>query len=324
MDNVLDNIKDAVILVIGDLMLDHYIHGDAERISPEAPVPVIHIEKESYVPGGAANVALNIQSLGGKAILCGTLGTDLTGSLLKNKLEQHGIELLPASFNPQATTIMKTRVIARNQQLCRLDREEKPASYNVHSSLYPEIESYLDKVDAVIFSDYAKGVVTDPLIDVVRSYAQKNGLFVAIDPKPKRKLNCAGLDLMTPNRYESITMSQLEVDPHEPFPKEEICRMIWEKYRVKQLVITMGAEGMLLSHEGKFVKHVPTAAIEVYDVSGAGDTVIAALTLALCRQTSIEKAAQFANIAAGIVVGKLGTATASPEEILNHQQCTVR
>jgi len=316
MHSLLDNIKGTKILVIGDVMLDHYIHGDAERISPEAPVPVIHIEKESFVPGGAANVALNICSLGGKAILCGTLGADEAGNILKTKLEHHHIDFIPSSINPKVSTIVKTRVVARHQQLCRLDREEKPGHYAIQPELHPEIESYLNQVDAVIFSDYAKGVITDPLIEAVKSFARKKGLFLAIDPKPKRRLNFADLDLMTPNRYESIAMSQVEVDPHQPFPQDEICRMIWEKYKVKQLVITMGPDGMILSHQGNLVKHVPTAAIEVYDVSGAGDTVIASLTLALCRQTHIEKAAQFANIAAGIVVGKLGTATASPEEIL--------
>lgn len=316
MDSLLNTIKGAKILVIGDIMLDHYIHGDAERISPEAPVPVIHIEKESYVPGGAANVALNIQSLGGKAILCGTFGSDEAGSILKTKLDNYNIDIIPACINPNTSTIVKTRVIARHQQLCRLDREEKPTHYALQPHLYPEIESYLNQVDAVIFSDYAKGVITGSLIETVKSFARKKELFLAIDPKPKRKLNFDGLDLMTPNRYESIAMSQIEIDPHQPFPQDEICRVIWEKYKVKQLVITMGPDGMILSHQGNFVKHVPTAAIEVYDVSGAGDTVIASLTLALCRQTPIETAAQFANIAAGIVVGKLGTATASPEEIL--------
>lgn len=318
MNKVLEKLKGVKVVVIGDLMLDHYIWGDAQRISPEAPVPVVEVSRDSYVPGGAANVALNIASLGGEAILCGTYGNDAAGKLLVERLQEKGIVLSEVFARNDVATIQKTRVIVRNQQLCRLDREEAPKRYVFDDERVKAIEGLIKDADAVIVSDYAKGVVSESLIAIIQEVAKKKGVFTAIDPKPKRRLNFQGFDLMTPNKTESLELSGAHWDHHEAFPKEEICKAIWEKYRSKQLIVTLGGEGMLLSCDGTVVGEVPTFAREVFDVSGAGDTVIASLTMALSRGADLKAAAELANTAAGVVVAKVGTATATPEEILNY------
>lgn len=320
MENVITNLKGLRIAVMGDIMLDHYIWGDAKRISPEAPVPVIDVCKDSYVPGGAANVALNIASLGGKAILCGRTANDDAGAQLCQALHAAGVSYDPRFARNEAPTILKTRVVVRNQQLCRLDRELTPASYSLEDddSIWEIVQEKLKNVDAVIFSDYSKGIVTTSLVERIQKVTEGKEIFISMDPKPRRLIQFSGLDLMTPNRAEAIALARLELEPHEPFPAEEICQILWQRYKPKHLVITLGSDGMLLSTEGNAIKFIPTVAKEVYDVSGAGDTVIAALTAALASGSSFLDAARFANLAAGVVISKVGTATASPEEILNY------
>lgn len=318
MESLLKKIRGRRVLVIGDVMLDHYVHGDATRISPEAPVPVVNVMRDRFVAGGAANVALNLRSLGAESVLCGLFGNDSAGADLGKILSDGGI-VVPHVFRRDGIrTIIKSRVVVRNQQLCRIDREDAPASYalsapEIHAALLEEIA----RADAVIISDYAKGTVDMPLIGNVLAAANSRGTLVALDPKPRRRLPFRDLGLITPNRSEAIELASIgdEISGND-FPAEEICRRIWEKHHPKALVITLGADGMLLSREGKVEKRIPTYAREVFDVSGAGDTVIASLTLALAAGASLENAAHFANTAAGIVVGKFGTATVSPEEIL--------
>lgn len=318
MKSLLQKIRGKRILVVGDVMLDHYVHGDATRISPEAPVPVVNVQRDRYVAGGAANVALNIRSLGGEAVLCGLFGTDAAGADLEKILVDGGIEFPPSFRREGIQTIIKSRVVVRNQQLCRIDREQPPAEYALK---YPDVQRALAeeiaRADAVIVSDYAKGTVDMPLVNAVLSAAETRGVLVALDPKPRRKLPFENFGLITPNRNEAIELAEIgnEIVGDE-FPAEEICRRIYEKHHPKMLVITLGADGMLLSRQGKVEKLIPTYAREVFDVSGAGDTVIASITLALSAGAPLEAAAHFANTAAGIVVGKFGTATVSPEEIL--------
>ncbi len=319
MKSLLEKIRDLRVLVVGDVMLDHYVHGDATRISPEAPVPVVNVLRERYVAGGAANVALNLRGLGAAVGLCGLFGTDSAGADLEKILREETIDFPPAFRRENVQTIIKSRVVVRNQQLCRIDREQPADVYALMKApdVVSALRGELARADAVIVSDYAKGAVDMPLLDLVQEEAGKRGALVALDPKPRRRLPFRDLGLITPNRNEAIELAEIgnEISGTE-FPAEEICHRIWEKHHPKILVITLGADGMLLSREGKIEKIIPTFAREVFDVSGAGDTVIASLTLALAAGTSLELAAHFANTAAGIVVGKFGTATVSPEEIL--------
>jgi D-beta-D-heptose 7-phosphate kinase/D-beta-D-heptose 1-phosphate adenosyltransferase len=317
MKSLLKKISKLHVLVIGDVMLDHYIWGDAQRISPEAPVPVVDVERDTYSAGGAANVALNLASLGAKATIAGFFGRDDAGKRLSGILTQKGIATVATPGS--GSTIVKTRVLVRRQQLCRLDRESPGHDYAIDpKSIEATFEKLVRKSDAVIFSDYAKGLLTDELVAKVTGLAREHGKLVAIDPKPRRKLRFHQPDLITPNRKEALQLAGIEQEPHQPFPAAEVCARIYEQYRPKHLVITLSEDGMLLSHNGKAGRVIPTMAREVFDVSGAGDTSIAALTLGLAAGAVLEEAAQFANAAAGVVVGKLGTATVTPEELLEH------
>jgi D-glycero-beta-D-manno-heptose-7-phosphate kinase len=314
---LLKKISDLRILVIGDVMLDHYVWGDATRISPEAPVPVVDIARDSWTAGGAANVALNIASLGARCSVAGYFGHDEAGGKLTEIRKQQKITTI--STPGTAATILKTRVMVQHQQLCRLDREAAPGAYRVDAAT---AESLLKKqiaaCDAVILSDYAKGILTEALVAGVTKLARAAGKFIALDPKPKRRLAFHGLDLITPNKRESLLLAGLDWAPHTAFPSAEVCTRLHELYGTKHLVITLGEDGMLLSSHGRIIKTIPTAAREVYDVSGAGDTALAALVLALTAGAKLEDAAQFANAAAGVVVGKLGTATVTPKELIDY------
>jgi rfaE bifunctional protein kinase chain/domain len=305
------------ILVIGDVMLDHYVWGDATRISPEAPVPVVEIARDTYSPGGAGNVGLNLALLGARAEVAGRLGRDDAGRRLSRILEDGGISTLPTPG--RGSTIVKTRVLVQQQQLCRLDRESPPSAYRIPAAT---IESLLGpairRADAVILSDYAKGLLNDELVARVTAIARKFGKLVALDPKPRNALRFRDLDLLTPNRREAAELAGLELNPHEPFPAAEICRRINERYSPRNLVITLSEQGMLLGREGKVLKQIPTAAREVSDVSGAGDTSIAGLVLALAAGADLVTAAHFANAAAGVVVAKVGTAGVTPTELIRY------
>ena len=317
MKSLLKKISKLHVLVVGDVMLDHYVWGDAQRISPEAPVPVIDVERDTYSAGGAANVALNLASLGAKATIAGFFGRDDAGKRLGGILTQKGIATV--STPGSGSTIVKTRVLVRRQQLCRLDRESPLHDYGIDPKLIePTFDKLVRKADAVILSDYAKGLLTDELVTKITALARAHGKLIAIDPKPRRKLRFYQPDLITPNRKEALQLAGIEPEPHQPFPAAEVCARIYEQYRPKHLVITLSEDGMLLSHTGKAGRVIPTMAREVFDVSGAGDTSIAALTLGLAAGAVLEEAAQFANVASGVVVGKLGTATVTPEEILAH------
>jgi len=303
------------ILVVGDVMLDRYVWGDATRISPEAPVPVVDVDRESWTAGGAANVALNIAALGARSTVAGYFGEDEAGGRLRQTLHDRGITTL--STPGQGQTIVKTRVMVQRQQLCRIDRESPPAAYQFTAR---QGEAVLDgaiaECDAVILSDYAKGILNDEIVAWVAGRARAAGKFVALDPKPRRQLAFRDLDLITPNKRESLQLAGIELPPHAEYPAEEVCARLHQLYRTKHLVVTLGEGGMLLSSGGRIEKQIPTAAREVFDVSGAGDTSLAALVLALAAKAPLERAAHFSNAAAGVVVGKIGTATVTPKELL--------
>ena len=318
---LLKKISQLRILVIGDVMLDHYVWGDATRISPEAPVPVVDIARDSWTAGGAANVALNIASLGAQCTVAGFFGQDDAGTRLAAILHSKKIAIVPTPG--EAPTILKTRVLVQHQQLCRLDREAPPTAYEFPAAKVKALlANQIAACDAVILSDYAKGILTNELVARVTELARAAGKFIALDPKPKRRLEFKNLDLITPNKREALQLAGIEPMPHTPFPVSEVCTTLHRRYGTKHLVITLGEEGMLLSSNGAAVKTIPTAAREVFDVSGAGDTSLAALVLALVAGASLETAAQFANAAAGVVVGKIGTATVTPKELIayvNHK-----
>lgn len=312
---LLEKISKLRILVIGDVMLDHYIWGDATRISPEAPVPVVEIARDTWTAGGAANVALNLAALGAQCTVAGFIGDDEAGVRLTRLLHEKGIATITTPGT--GATIVKTRVLVQNQQLCRLDRESPQAHYTLTTTQARALlTDAVRSVDAVIFSDYAKGILSDSLVASVTRIARAGKKFVALDPKPKHPLVFRDLDLITPNKREALQMAGLEPVPHQPFPAVEVCARLHRRYRTRNLVITLGEEGMLLSAKGKILKTIPTAAREVFDVSGAGDTALAGLVLALAAGASLEQAAHFSNAASGVVVGKLGTATVTPEELL--------
>ena len=313
MKDLLEQIKSLRILVIGDVMLDRYVMGEVSRISPEAPVPVLSVTDERSVAGGAANVALNVSSLGAKVESVGWFGKDERGDELIDILQSENIEVDSAFRFSTAPTISKSRVTASNQQICRVDRESSSDQYNPKIAEIDELlQTKLKFADAVIVSDYGKGFVTNELLSLVRQSAK----FVSVDPKPSRLLDYAKPDLLTPNRLEALELAGLSRETRDPFPKDEVVARIFERFSPLLLAITLGSEGMLLAKEGRVEQIIPTAAKEVFDVSGAGDTVIASLTLALAAGQSFENAAEFANLAAGVVVGKVGTATVSPSEIL--------
>lgn len=317
---ILGAIRNVRILVIGDLMLDHYIWGDVNRISPEAPVPVLHVMRESHSAGGAANVALNVAALGGQASLMGMLGEDEAGRHLTRMLGDAGIDFSRCVVDPSVATIVKTRVVARTQQLCRIDREAARLAYALDSAadITGLLEAALAATDAVIVSDYAKGVITQPLLDKLLVLAAARGTLVAVDPKPARHLNLRGAGLLTPNRHEALELAGLpEPGPGELYPLAEVCRRIHAACAPKWLVITLGADGMAVSRDGEVANQLATEAREIFDVCGAGDTVIATLTAALASGANAVEAAGLANLAAGVVVAKMGTATATALEIIS-------
>ena len=316
MQAILEKMRQVRILVVGDIMLDRYLWGDADRLSPEAPVPVVKVVKETFTAGGAANVAHNLQTLGVPVELIGAAGEDPAGRQLTGVLTSQGIQLDPQLLRRDLSTIVKTRVMCRRQQLCRLDHEQDASQYNLSPDFLTRVlKPKLATADAVILSDYAKGVITSETIRFVQTHVQPHTL-VTLDPKPRPELNFQGVGLMTPNRTEALQLAGLHGTTAGAFPAEEVVRRIQERHQPGMLVVTLGADGMLVCRDGRLGHQIPTAAREVFDVSGAGDTVIAVLSAALAAGASLDDAAVLANLAAGVVVGKIGTATATADEIL--------
>lgn len=317
--SLIDKFPAIKILVIGDIMLDHYIIGDVHRISPEAPVPVVVAQKDTYTLGGAANVALNLSNLDIETLILGYCANDDAGLKIYNAFGENGIKPVLQLTEPGPQTIVKTRVIIRGQQLCRIDREGARELYDLEKTTAFENDflQAVEQVDAVILSDYAKGVVTQSLVNklVATKKFLSGALFVAADPKPVRKLNLSGLSLLTPNKSEACELAELNGSEKETTPLEDVCRLIYEKYQPRLLIITLGAEGMAVSVAGKLIRILPTVARQVFDVSGAGDTVVSILTASLAAGADPVEAATLANIAAGAVVSKHGTAAITLKEL---------
>jgi D-beta-D-heptose 7-phosphate kinase/D-beta-D-heptose 1-phosphate adenosyltransferase len=310
------------VLVVGDAMLDHFVRGSVARISPEAPVPVLDFEDENFMPGGAANVARNLTALHVPTELLGAVGRDTAARQLKALLSEYRIGCRGLLEAAGRTTSVKTRIVAHKQQIVRIDRETRDGlSPSLTERLLDTMQSMIPRTAAVIVGDYGKGVVTQPLLDEIKSICRRHGVWLSLDPKPVHHLNLSGLSLITPNRKEAFELAGLQDDTRhsKPFADPNLLRVaerLLNEYRPAVLLITLGELGMLLCRHGQKPFHIPTVAQEVFDVSGAGDTVIATFTLAIAAGASPLEAAIISNHAAGIVVGKVGTATVTPDELL--------
>lgn len=309
------------VLVVGDVMLDQFLWGKVSRISPEAPVPVVEVTNESFFPGGAANVARNLRALGGAVKMLGVIGHDAAGRQLLELLTEHAVD--PAGLLVDATrpTTMKTRIVAHHQQVVRFDRERAaPVTAELAHRLLAYYTAQLPATDAVIFEDYGKGVLSQSLLNTMRRLARRHGKITTADPNARQLLRYAGLTAITPNRAEAFAAAGLPfVSPAENVladaPLLRVGERLLRKWQPANLLVTLGDHGMCLFRKGRPPHHIPTVAREVFDVSGAGDTVIATLTLALAAGANPVEAAVVSNHAAGVVVGKVGTATCSPEEL---------
>ncbi|MBL7076459.1 MAG: hypothetical protein ISS31_03210 [Kiritimatiellae bacterium] len=321
-NEILNNAKSKRLMVVGDLMLDRYVSGAVSRISPEAPVPVVHVMNDTMVPGGAANVALNIQSMGGQAGMAGLVGDDADGEALRSLLSEQGIDTSGILSCEGLRTTVKTRVVAERQQVVRFDQEGAPDAVADHVGLLQDkLESLLDGVDGVIVEDYGKGVIEDDLVQRIMELAREKGVPVGYDPKDDHPVAISGLTIATPNFKEACGAAGESV--HEPLvdpaidPRlERAAAVLLEKWSPELLAITLGPHGMYLCRPGAGAVLLPTRAREVFDVSGAGDTVIAASLLALAAGADHVEAANLANYAAGVVCAKIGTAPCSRDELM--------
>jgi D-beta-D-heptose 7-phosphate kinase/D-beta-D-heptose 1-phosphate adenosyltransferase len=314
------------VLVVGDLMLDRYVYGSVTRISPEAPVPVVNVAKETSMPGGASNVACNIRTLGGRAAVAGMIGKDAAGVELRWLLTHADVDVECAMMFAGARTIVKERIVAERQQVVRVDFERATAwSPRQTEKFLSMLAVELGQADGVIIEDYGKGAVTQKVVDLILATARRRGIPVGLDPKDGHDLNMTGITVATPNRREAFAIAGV-IDPgakDNPLADRALLKtgeILMEKWAAKHLAITLGAQGMFLLSRGKAPRHVPTRAREVFDVSGAGDTVIAACVTALAAGAEFIESAELANYAAGVVVGKLGTASCAPDELLSHMK----
>jgi len=312
---VVDRFSGARILVIGDVMMDRFVWGKVSRISPEAPVPVVVVDHEDFRLGGAANVVNNIDGLGGKGILCGVVGDDEMGQRIIDALARRDIKTQGIFVEKGRQTTVKTRIFANQQQVVRIDRERTD---HLKSSTLRDLMGFLAErmkdSDGMILSDYGKGVLSGKLIRGLIHKARESKKFVMVDPKSKDYSIYKGVTVITPNTKEASEASGVFIT--DEVSLEKAGKKLLKKLRCDALVITRGEEGVTIFEKNQAPFSVGTVAKEVYDVTGAGDTVIGAIALALSAGAKIRAAAEIANYAAGIVVGKMGTATATREELL--------
>jgi D-beta-D-heptose 7-phosphate kinase/D-beta-D-heptose 1-phosphate adenosyltransferase len=315
--NLIDSFKKQSILVVGDTMIDRFIWGKVRRISPEAPVPIVEVTKETQVLGGAANVASNIAALGAKAYMVSTIGSDLYGKILVDMFKEKKINADYLVYDDKRPTIVKSRIIAVSQQLVRIDKEVKGQfESRIENKLISSIEALIPKVNAVIISDYGKGVVCQKILKKTITLARKYKIPVTVDPKVEHFKKYKRITTMTPNEKEAIEgMNAKNIETG--LDVENLGKRILKTLNSESVVITRGEKGMTLIEPNNKITNIPTRAKEVYDVTGAGDTVISTMTLALAAKADLLTSAEVANFAAGIVVAKLGTATATPEELKN-------
>ena len=321
--NIISAFSSFRVAVVGDLMLDRYIWGRAARISEEAPVPVVTVARETQVPGGAANVIRNVLGLTAAADAFGVIGTDAAGDELFKLLAEAGAGTAGIVRAGDRPTTVKTRVIAGNQQVCRIDRETvTPVTPAVQGKLLKQILTAIrtGRVQAVIFEDYAKGLLSCDMMQEIADAAARRRVITVLDPHPSHPFEVKGLTMMTPNRAEAFGLAgvyyQAGVYPlTQDEPLLKVSRLLRRRWAVRHLLVTLGAGGMALFSGTTVPLHIPTRAREIFDVSGAGDTVTATCTLALLAGTTAAAAAQLGNCAAGVVVGKIGTVPITAPEL---------
>jgi len=309
------------VMVLGDVMLDEFLWGDVSRISPEAPVPVVEVKRQTFHLGGAGNVAGNVRSLGGRAFLTGVIGKDVAGDKLRGAVVEAGIDDLLVPADRERPTTVKTRIIAHHQQVVRADREQSDEiSASLEHAVLSRARQALPDCSALILSDYQKGVLTPRVMKAVLALARKQRIPVLVDPKVRHFTRYRGVSIITPNHLEAEQATGIRI--HGAGDLEAAGRKILRLLKCDAVLVTRGEQGMTLFQQGLQPLHIPAAAREVFDVTGAGDTVIAALGLACAAGATLEEAARLANHAAGVVVGKLGTAAALPGEILEAVKAT--
>jgi len=314
--NYVDRFPQGKIIILGDIMMDQFIWGTVNRISPEAPVPVVEVKGETFLLGGAANVANNIHCLGGRVALCGVVGEDEMGKRVLRDLEERNIDTEGIIVLQDRPTTKKIRVIAHNQQVVRFDYEKRaPLPPEASRRLKTVLEKKLKSYHALLISDYAKGVISQGYLDEIIPMYKQDGKIVTVDPKVPNIHYYKGVTGLTPNSFEALRMAGVNHEEEEGYI--EAGRLLLEKLECDWILITRGEKGMVLFDVNGEISHVPTTAKEVYDVTGAGDTVIATLTLALVSGGNIKEAATMANLAAGIVVGELGTVPIKMEKLRN-------
>jgi D-beta-D-heptose 7-phosphate kinase/D-beta-D-heptose 1-phosphate adenosyltransferase len=310
----IDKFSSCRILVVGDVIMDEFLWGRVERISPEAPVPVVQVEEESLVLGGAGNVVNNIISLGGQALLCGVIGNDAMGRELVHMLEKMNSPSHGLVVEDRRPTTIKTRVVAHSQQVVRVDREEsEPVTEASIERIITTVKEQTGSIDAIVVSDYGKGVVTRSLMDGLRSLGQDGQPILAVDPTVRNLALYKDVTLITPNNYEAQRMSGIQIEDDQSIRRAGAHLL--EELGCQTVLITQGDKGMTLIEGNGETTQIPTVARKVFDVSGAGDTVIATFTLALAAGLRPRQAAVLANLAAGIVVGEIGTATVAASRL---------
>lgn len=320
---ILAGARNKRILVIGDVMVDRYVHGKVHRISPEAPVPVVHVTRETVLPGGAANVALNILSLGGAADLAGVVGKDAAGAQVQGLLRKHGVGLKHIIESKSVSTTVKTRVIAERQQVVRIDTENPPEDFSkpTETLVKSVLAKAVAKAAGVIIEDYGKGVITQAVVDVAIREARRRTIPVGLDPKDNPELRVNGVTVAKPNYREACLAAGMpELPLKAPVDRDphllRVARVLLKKWGPEFLAITLGSHGILVMNGKDRPQVIPTRAREVFDVTGAGDAVIAATVLFLAGGASHLEAATLANHVAGVVVGKLGAAVCTIDELL--------
>ncbi len=310
----IDRFKTLNAMVIGDLMIDEYLWGSVDRISPEAPVPVVSVQKESHTLGGAGNVIHNLVAMGAKVVAVGTAGNGLAGQMIFEKLDNLGIATDAVITEKDRPTTRKTRVIASNQQVLRIDKEiKKNITDATLEKLLALIEKKMAGINLIILSDYDKGLITKTLVQKVVKLARLNNIMTLADPKSLNFSKYENVSVLTPNKKEASLAAN--VDIKSDIDLFTAGQKLMEQVNLEKLLITCGKDGMVLFETGQKPKTIASKARQVYDVSGAGDTVISLLGLGLASGADFQNSAMLANTAAGIVVGKLGTATASIEEL---------
>ncbi|MBE6368011.1 MAG: D-glycero-beta-D-manno-heptose-7-phosphate kinase [Lentisphaerae bacterium] len=320
---LLGTFSNARIAVLGDLMIDSYVWGQVERISPEAPVPVVQVTKTSCCLGGAANVMRNIVTLGGQVDAFGLVGDDSNGELIRQLLGEYNIDTSGVITDPERPSIRKERVIAGSQQLLRIDYETPTAaSEDLRRKVVEKVKKHLQsgQVQALVLEDYAKGLFSEAMAQELIDCANALGVITVLDPNPRNLMHLTGLTVMKPNRNEAFAMANIPQTPQQGDAAsdkslQQVAKVLSQNWQVKYLLISLAAQGMALFNADGSCRVIPTRASEVYDVSGAGDTVVAASTLALAAGADAVAAAELANYAAGVVVRKLGTATVNAEEL---------